>query len=402
MITLSPQDLVFDTRIDTTKIYVSMNTNFKLRTSKKELQALYLHISGNGKRERIHLDIYIPKSYWCEKKQRIDLKKISDELLLKKMQDTNLIIDNVDAKITNIKTVYRLSEQVLSPEKLKKELIENLPRVKFCTFFQKSLDQEKSRLEPGTFRKLQAVLNKIKAYDEAVIFTELTLNWFDNYKKYLYSIGNKTTTINSNIKSIKKFLRIALKSGIKIPCNIDDIKAGSTLGVRVALEPYELKKLKQLYNSDFINESHRLIIGYFLFSCVTGLRFSDIMNVNREAVSDDFIQFKAQKVQKLQTISLNKTAKEIINFNEKLFVTKFTNEYINRELKVIMRNVGIKKKVSFHVARHTFATSFLRAGGKIEKLQLLLGHSDLRQSMIYNHIVASEANKEIHLLDNLF
>jgi site-specific recombinase XerD len=62
----------------------------------------------------------------------------------------------------------------------------------------------------------------------------------------------------------------------------------------------------------------------------------------------------------------------------------------------------IKKKVTFHVSRHTFATSFLRAGGQIEKLQILLGHSSLQQVMVYVHIVASEANKEIFLLDDLF
>ena len=395
------ENIIFDTRVDTHKIYVSMKTNFKLRSSLKKEEALYLHITGDGKRERLHLDIYIPKLYWNAKKQRVNLAKLENGIFKKKMTDLNLIIDNVEAKVINIKTVYRLSEQVLTPEKLKKELIEDLPRVKFCSFFQKMLNEEQN-LEPGTFRKLQSVLNKIKTYDEDVIFTDLTINWFDRYKKHLYKIGNKTTTINSNIKSIKKFLRLAIKNGIKIPCDLDDIKAGSTLGVRVALAPFELKKLKKLYQSDFINDTHKLITGYFLFSCVTGLRYSDVMNINREAVNDDFIQFKTQKTQKLQTISLNKTARDLINENELLFVNKFTNEYINRELKVIMRNTGIKKKVSFHVARHTFATSFLRAGGKIEKLQLLLGHSDLRQSMIYNHIVASEANKEIHLLDDLF
>ncbi|MFV8354970.1 tyrosine-type recombinase/integrase [Flavobacterium sp. XS1P32] len=62
----------------------------------------------------------------------------------------------------------------------------------------------------------------------------------------------------------------------------------------------------------------------------------------------------------------------------------------------------MQKKVTFHVPRHTFATSFLRAGGQVEKLQLLLGHSDIKQTMIYVHIVQADANAEIFLLDNLF
>jgi site-specific recombinase XerD len=67
-----------------------------------------------------------------------------------------------------------------------------------------------------------------------------------------------------------------------------------------------------------------------------------------------------------------------------------------------MAILKIQKKVSFHVARHTFATSFLRAGGQVEKLQKLLGHSDIKQTMIYVHIVQADANAEIFLLDNLF
>jgi site-specific recombinase XerD len=61
----------------------------------------------------------------------------------------------------------------------------------------------------------------------------------------------------------------------------------------------------------------------------------------------------------------------------------------------------IQKKVTFHVARHTFATSFLRAGGQVEKLKDYW-HSDIKQTMIYVHIVQADANAEIFLLDNLF
>lgn len=156
------------------------------------------------------------------------------------------------------------------------------------------------------------------------------------------------------------------------------------------------------FKSEFINPSHKLIVGYFLFSCMTGLRFSDVMRLKRSELMDEHIHFIAQKTNKDQMITLNKKAKEIIKSCKDLFLTKFTNEHVNRELKEIMRILGVRKKVSFHVARHTFATSFLRMGGSVEKLQILLGHSSIMQTMIYSHIVAAEANKSIYLLDDLF
>src|SRR5690606_23637544 len=103
-----------------------------------------------------------------------------------------------------------------------------------------------------------------------------------------------------------------------------------------------------------------------------------------------------------QNISLNQKAKDIINHEPFLFERKFEDQFINRELKKIATYLGIKKRITFHVARHTFATAFLRAGGKVENLQKLLGHSSLSQTMIYVHLVSLEANKDIHLMDGLF
>jgi integrase len=378
-----------------------MKTKFVPRKYKKQQLPLYLHITGNSERERLLLDIQINKKYWCDKSQRIDLRSVKEEKLKKQLEDVNLIIDNIDSKITNIKTVYRLSEIVLTPKKLKKELLEDLPRVNFCSFFSYSLKEERNLLKPGTYRRLESVLNKLKKYDDQIIFSDITVQWIEKYKIHLSKLGNRKTTINSNIKVIKKFLRKAENVGIKFPCKLDDIKAGSTTGTKTALEQFELVKLKKYFDSEFINKNHKLILGYFLFSCMTGLRFEDVMNLQRENMLNNTFQFKAEKVQKTQTITLNNTAKYIIQSDEKLFVKKLTNEYINRELKKIMRNIGITKKISFHCSRHTFATSFLKAGGKVEDLQKLMGHSTINQSMDYVHIVAADANKNIFLLDNL-
>ena len=388
---------IFDTRIDTNKIYVPMKTNFVLRNYKNanKLSPVYLHITSGNMRERINLDVSVNASYWNKETQR--LKPVHSNYT-----DFNLILDNIEAKVTNIKTVYRLSEAFLSPSILKKELFDGLPRVNFCAYFDHALKEQEHLLKKGTYRRHASVLNKLRTYQDEIIFTELTPQWFFKYRKYLSSLGNKSTTINSNFASIKKFLTIAEKQGIKIPCDIDDIKVGSTQGNRTSLNPAELKRIHKFYCSEFILEKHKLVLGYFLFSCLTGLRFSDIMQLKRPDNESDYISFSTKKTSKDQMISLNVKAKEIINACPNLFLTTYTNEFVNRELKKILKNLGYTKKVSFHVARHTFATSFLRMGGRVEKLQILLGHSNIKETMIYVHIVAAEANESIYLLDNLF
>lgn len=381
-----------------------MKTKFVLRKDSKNVKApLYLHITGNSNRERLNLDLHIEKGYWNEEKQKLVYpKQINNEKLHTYISDTNLILDNLKSKITKIKTVYRLSEQVLTPALLKRELIEDLPRVNFCSYYKYKLNEEKSMLKIGTYKKLEAVLVKLERWRPEIYFNEINESWFRVYKLHLKKLGNKDTTINSNVKSVKKYLKLAIKDGIKIPVDLDTIIVGSTEGTKISLKPNEVKTIYNFFNSEFIIPSHKVILGYFLFCCATGLRFSDVMKIKRSDFDDGFIQFVAKKTEKNQTISLNKMARNVVQECPDLFHVRFTNIYINRELKKIMLLIGIRKKVTFHVSRHTFATSFLRAGGSVEKLQILLGHSDIETTMIYVHIVAAEANKDIHLLDNLF
>jgi len=60
-----------------------------------------------------------------------------------------------------------------------------------------------------------------------------------------------------------------------------------------------------------------------------------------------------------------------------------------------------KKESIFHVARHTFATNFLIAGGRVEILQKILGHSKIDETMIYVHIAESVTNVQIFNMDTI-
>jgi integrase len=133
------------------------------------------------------------------------------------------------------------------------------------------------------------------------------------------------------------------------------------------------------------------------------LRWSDIINLDRQyVIANQFINFDVAKTKKRQTIAINQKALAVLKHCPEIFVHRPTDIHVNREIKKIARQLGIKKKISFHVARHTFATNFLRMGGNLVKLQMILGHSNIRETMIYVHIVEQEANDEMALMDKLF
>ncbi|WP_035108787.1 site-specific integrase [Flavobacterium denitrificans] len=373
-----------------------MNHSFTFREYKKAngKTPMVLTLRSKSKKERLSLDIEINIDEWDKAKQR--LKPISVE-----NQDINLILDNIESKLTQIKTSYRLSDRILTLEILKKEFLSGMPRIRFTAFYEMMLEEEKVMMEVGSYKRYLSVLKKLKAYNDDITFIEIDQNWIDKFKKYLRGLGNESTTVAGNIAAIKKFLGLAKKSGIRLALNIDEIKVGSTKGNRTSLTTHELKRCIGYFYSDYIPESHRLILGYFLFSCMTGLRISDVQKLTRKNFMDDYVSFVTKKTKTDQSIALNNNARKIIDFEPKLFEIKFADQHINDELKKIMKLLKIQKKVSFHVARHTFATTFLRAGGNVEKLQRLLGHKTISQTMIYAHIVQSDANAEIFLLDKL-
>lgn len=373
-----------------------MKIKFTLREYVKSngLSPVYLNITA-GTRVRINLDIDVNPKKWDKNKQRL----LSTD---KTSLDTNLMLDNIYSKLTDINTVYRLSNKTLTPEIMKNELINGMPRVKLTSFIDKMINEEVSLLSDGTIGRHRAVLNKIKEYDNEASFLDINEGWVLGFKKFLAKKGNVPTTINSNLASLKKFLNLAVKFGIKLSISIDMIKIGSTNGNRTALMPSEVKRLLSYFDSEFIPDNYKVITGYFLFSCMTGLRISDLQKINRENIVDNELAFKVKKTKKTDTIKLNKTALMLLEKEPSLLIKHFADQHMNDELKKICKIVGISKKVSFHVARHTFATGFIRAGGNVEQLQLLMGHSSLSQTMVYVHMVKSEANESLSLLDTLY
>lgn len=377
-----------------------IKTNFYLRKDIKvgNEHPIYLRISGTGhKPERIHLQIYTEEQNWKSDTENI---RVFDE----NSRDKSLIIDNIKKKLTDIKTVYRLSNGILTPQLMRREYEDKLSRVNFLAFFLEALNEEKSKLTKGSYNRHFSVYNKLKEYQEYIPFNTITLQWLNKYHQYLkFKKNNLNTTINANFASIKKYLGKAQKNGVKLLFEIEDIKIGTTKGNRTSLTKNEMQKIMKFYFSEFINPSHRLVLGYFLHACLTGLRIGELQNLKRNDVLDDTIDFIGNKGNYDKSIALTKIAKKVIEHEPELFVIKFTDQHLNDEIKKILKNnCGITKKVSFHVARHTFATNYLRAGGSIVKLQKLLGHKKLETTMIYEHILNSEANDDLFRIDDYY
>lgn len=116
----------------------------------------------------------------------------------------------------------------------------------------------------------------------------------------------------------------------------EDVKVGRTHGNRVDLKPHELERFYKYYFSEFITPEWKLVLGYFLFSCFTSIRWGSIMNLKREdIIQHRFVRFHDNKTNKLQTIIINDKAHEVVKHLPELFIEKVTDVHVNRQIKKI-------------------------------------------------------------------
>lgn len=356
--------------------------------------ALFIQIFLDGNRKRIPLHISLKVSDFDKIKQRVKLKAPF-------RNDYNLIIEKAMGDINRIEIAYRLSGEVLTIEKLMHEYQNPSSRIDFIQFWEIEMENQKAIKELATYNQQMSSLRKVKKYKSSILFYEITEDFFEKMIKHFEKKEkNSPHTLRTLAKNFKKYLHIANKKGIFTPYNYTEIKTPRVVSNRTFLDAEEINKLNDYYTSDFINQSLKSILGRFLFSCFTGLRISDIQAITKENIVGDILIFFAQKTGKLQRINLTKSALSFIG-DETIFNGNYTEQHINGELKTIAKSCGITKRVTFHVARHSFATNFLICNGRVEHLQKLLGHSKIEQTMDYVHIVESITNKQIHNMDDI-
>ncbi len=174
-------------------------------------------------------------------------------------------------------------------------------------------------------------------------------------------------------------------------------------------------ELKTLEKYDPASETLKTIRDYFLFACYTGLSFVDLMNLHDGNVvtgedQDKWLKLFRQKSNEPTNIPLLPMAQEIMNRYKdnprsvslgRVFPTT-TNQNINTYLKEIAKIVGIKKKLTFGVARHTFATTVTLANNvPIETVSKMMGHTKIATTQIYARVLLKKVGDDMGKLKKI-
>jgi integrase len=364
---------------------------------------LYLRVFINKKYLFIPLDIeVVPENYDKEKNLVIGGPK---------KNVYNHMIKTALGTASEIILRYQVNKKVLTKDIFVKEFRNPTVLTDFYLFM---ADQIKMRTElTETSRKQhRTCLAKLKEYRSSLMMNELDESFIRGFENHLRNkLKNGSNTIHNNFKVMAIYINKAIRMELmKVsPFKYYKVKRNETRPEFLSED--ELLLLEELYKKNCLQENLQKVLRWFLFSCATGVRISDIRRIKYENIDKFLLRFKPLKTEnvngKYVEIPLIKKAIQLMkdefpNRIKGVLFECYADQVINRRLKDIAEDAGIEKDISFHTARHTFATLFLKkcknANGIII-LKELLGHSNIETTMVYSHVLKDDIQKAMKDFD---
>lgn len=341
--------------------------------------SLYLDYYHKGKRKTEYLKLYLepnPKS------------KDDKEVNKKTLQLAETIRAQRQIEIQNGVYGFRDNEK---------------QKASFTNYIELLTEKRKDSL--GNYGNWDSMLKHLQSYIPMdVTFAEVDMKFVQGFKEYLdkeaKTKSDQNLSQNSKYSYFNKF-RAALKQAVKdgiIPTNpsegVEAFKQGEPQREFLSLE-----ELQAAVKADC--EIPKLKTA-FLFSCLTGLRWSDINKLLWSEVqhSNDmgyYIRFRQKKTKGAETLPISDQAFSLLGERqaneERVFKGLKYSAWHNMKLQQWMMKAGISKTITFHCARHTYATLQLSAGTDIYTVSKLLGHRELKTTQIYAKVI-DEKKKE--------
>lgn len=249
---------------------------------------------------------------------------------------------------------------------------------------------------------------KLVAYDALVrwgkikTFADLTPYKLKEWDEWLREDGTRSDpAVHNYHKRTKPYVRLAYEKGIieKEPYSMCHFPRGKSKERR----PLSEKELKMMRDAE-LPEKEAKVRDLFIFAAYTGLAFCDVMEFNFKTMTEQsgemyFIDGSRLKTGTNFFTPILPPAMEVLQrYNYKL--PKISNQKANDYLHLIETRLGINKSITFHVARHSFATLSLSHDVPIEKVARMLGHTDIKTTQIYAKILKTTVEKHAMNLSN--
>lgn len=260
-------------------------------------------------------------------------------------------------------------------------------------------------IKRNTFKDHRSTVTLYKEFKKTLEFSEINAAVMEAFRLWMKARKKHLNTIAGHLKNMRTYMNRALEAGYEFDYAFSKMRICRVKNKRVFLIEEDVKNLLKMYQKRELPEHLHTTLMFFLLACFTSLRVSDALRVNSRMLRERSLYFepiKTNQMNKWVEIPLSEIAQKIVNdvlnFSGKIK----TEQRMNDDLKVIGAYAGIKKTLTFHVGRHTFATIFLRLGGKVEVLKEVLGHESINTTMEYVHVVNEDKRNQVLNFDKIF
>ena len=336
----------------------------------------------------VYLDSLVSKVYQCQRDLIQDNKEVTTETLKNKF----LGIEEKQVTLINLFKDHNKQVEKLIGNGYSAGTLERYKTV--CKHLQEFM---KHRYNVSDFR-----LNKINH------------KFITDFEFYLKS--ERECAHNSTIKYIKNFKKI-----VRIAIANDWIVKDPFLNYKVQLKEVKREFLSEeemqtMLEKDLHTHRLELVRDIFIFCCYTGLAYSDVKKLSKDSLvigidGEKWIKTNRTKTGTRSSIPLLPPAIKILKKyeNSPLSVSKgvllpvLSNQKSNAYLKEIADLCGIKKNLTTHLARHTFATTVTLSNGVgIESVSKMLGHTSIKTTQHYAKILDSKVSDDMAILKQKF
>ena len=246
----------------------------------------------------------------------------------------------------------------------------------------------------------------------------ITEDLFEEYRFFLKKRGLKASTVNTNLCWLSRLMFRAVSKRI-IRCNpFENAKYEKEEKKIRFLQKSDVMKLMAMRMNDRETELARLM---FVFSCFTGMAIADMENleyshIQTAADGQKYIRKERQKTKMEFIVPLHPIAETIINQCKKeqpsmkemqtvkgkgddfIFHCACSRSVMSAKLSIVGKACGIRERLSYHMARHTFGTMSLSAGIPIESIAKMMGHASISSTQIYAQVTDNKISEDMDRL----
>jgi site-specific recombinase XerD len=390
----------------------------RAKTNVNGLVPIYSRITVNGKRIELTTGRFVELAKWSADAGK--MKGTTDEA-----RSINNQLDILKMKIIDAQMELVHKNIPVTSESLKLKLLGSNERARMLVpIFQDHNNKIKELIgkeyAAGTLERYTTSLKhtieflewKYKVSD--IDIKQIDHAFITDYEFYLRSVRNcSNNTAVKYIKNFNKIIKICLANDWLDKNPFNNYKSKIKEVERNFLSETEIQSI---LNKDFKTDRLALVRDIFLFSCFTGLAYIDVKNLTKSHISigidgEKWIYTHRQKTESASKIPILPITQMIIDKyenhpqsnNQEVLLPILSNQKMNAYLKEIAAICEIEKELTFHIARHTFATTVtLTNGVPIESVSKMLGHKNIRTTQHYAKILDKKVSDDMAILKQKF